>query len=216
MGEILTEEMIAIREIPADFVEARHILASEAGKAIGVRVSMGLRANDSITWTDLAGTGIERRDLSGLVPSGMRALTIAVERGSTLGGLLRPGDRIDLLLTAAQDTQEEKTVPLLQNLLVIAVGNDLGGPGQPGAMKSRDITLSVTATQAQAITQARSLGPLTVVLRNPDDIVVVKDMPATSSRDLHQSLAGLQKQRGLLDLLGEDKKKSHKEIEHVR
>jgi pilus assembly protein CpaB len=216
MGEILTEEMVAVREIPSSYLDGRHILAAEADKAIGVRVSMGLRANEAMLWTDLAGSGFDRRDLSSLVPSGMRALTIAVGRRSTMGGLLRPGDRIDLLLTTSEGAEAGKTLPLLQNVLVVAVGSDLGERNTKKKSLSKDITVTVNAAQAQAITHARALGALTVVLRNPDDIIVAKDIAPTTNRDIDQSLAQLQGKRDLLDLLETPKEERGREIEHVR
>lgn len=221
IGETLSENMLGVRELPAGYLEERHILSADADKVLGVRVTSGLKANESVLWTDLAASGFERRDLSGLVQNGMRAITISVGRGSTLGGLLRPGDRIDLLMTAQKAREGAATVPLLQNLLVLAVGRDTGTSLQSKnpvtTWQAPQITLSVTAAQAQAITHARAAGLLTVSLRNPDDIVVLEDMPATTDRDLHEDLAELQKRRPFgLSLRLQEAAEPDQEIEHVR
>ena len=85
--------MIGIRDLPAAYVEERHIRAADLQRIIGVRVSMGVKANESLLWTDLATTAQQRRDLSGLVRNGMRAVTIRAPASSAFGGLLRPGVR---------------------------------------------------------------------------------------------------------------------------
>ena len=137
LGEPLTAAMLASHPIPQSYVEDRHIPASEADRLIGVRVSSGVRANESILWTDLATTSEQGRDLSDLVRNGMRAVTIRADVAASFGGLLRAGDRVDVLLTAERRGAEGQaldhvTIPLLQNLLVLASGRDTGGPpGRP-------------------------------------------------------------------------------------
>ncbi len=181
LGDILTEDSLAVREIPSSYLEDRHILASDVGKAIGIRTTMGLKSNEAILWTDLAVASEEGRILSGLVRSGMRAVTVSIQGGGNLGGLLRAGDRIDLLFSTTR--QENKLVlPLLQNVLVLAVGRQMGGNESilDIVRGASDLTLSVTVSQAQSLTLAQAEGTLTASLRNPNDIVVNADLQPLS------------------------------------
>ena len=217
-GVLLTEDMLVTRTIPESYVEDRHILASEAGKAIGIRTTMGLRLNESVLWTDLASSSEEHRVLSGLIKNGMRAVTVRIESGATMGGLLRPGDRIDLLLRANRD-DESVVLPLLQNVLVLAVGSDIGGQQDNllhMAMSGSDLTLSVTVQQGQALTLAQGEGSISATLRNPNDILVDSDRPVTTATDLHlaEKRAELQDRRRIL--ASPTKPTPSKEIEHVR
>jgi pilus assembly protein CpaB len=185
LGAAITEEMLAVRDLPEAYVEERHIRVADSRKVIGVRVNTAVQANESLLWSDLA-TGGARRNLSGLIQSGKRAVTVRGEDG-TLNSLVRPGDRVDLLLTAERGTQAV-TVPLLQNLLVLAVGDDLGngteGATTPSNYSRNAVTLGVTLAQAQLISIATSRGKLTPVLRNPADIAVIDDLPETTAADL--------------------------------
>ncbi len=185
LGETLSDQTLAIREIPESYVEDRHILASDVDKIIGIRTTMGLKANEAILWTDLAVATEEGRVLSGLVQNGLRAITISTATGSNFGGLLRPGDRIDLLFRSLQD-EEAVVVPLLQNVLVLAVGQEMGGSTNIINMvrSTSSLTLSVTAGQAQALTLAQTEGSLTASLRNPGDIVVNPDRLPTTLKDI--------------------------------
>ena len=82
LGTVLTDRMLGVRYMPEAYVEFRHIRARDASRIIGVRMSMEVKANESILWSDLATTTGERRDLSSLVRSGMRAITIRADATS--------------------------------------------------------------------------------------------------------------------------------------
>ena len=192
LGATITQDMLGIRNLPSSYVEERHIRSEDAQRILGVRVSMGVRASESILWTDLATTSQQRRDLSGLVQSGMRAITVRADVTSAFGGLLRPGDRVDVLLTASRGSErgsEQVTLSLLQNVLVLAVGQDTGGDDEDGRRpgrrrRSTEVTMSVTVEQAQALTYSGRTGRLSLTLRNPDDIAVMEQLPETTRGDV--------------------------------
>jgi pilus assembly protein CpaB len=185
LGTVVSEKMLTVRSKREAYVESRHVRAADVSRVIGVRVSMEVKAGESILWSDLAVETGERRDLSALVRSGMRAITIQTDETATFGGLLRPGDHIDVFLTAARGTGRDTraTVPLLQNALVLAVGRDTGDIAEglqrrPGS--DSQVTLGVTLAQAQALTLAEDRGRLTLALRNPDDTALDADHPQTT------------------------------------
>ena len=189
LGAAITEEMLAQHELPQSYVEDRHILFSDAQRILGVRATSGVRGGESLLWTDLATTSDQRRDLSGLIRMGMRAITIRADISSSFGGLLRPGDRVDVLLTVERDNRENMTLPLLQNLLVLAAGADTGAPVLPGQRSRRQttvnqVTVSVTLEQAAVLALAEAQGRISLVLRNPNDIELVEDAPDTTTADI--------------------------------
>lgn len=217
-GSILSEGMLVTRNIPENYIEARHIRASEANQAIGIRTTMGLRLNESVLWTDLASSSEEHRTLSGLIKQGLRAVTVRIARGATLGGLLRPGDRIDLLLRAEREG-DRVVLPLLQNVLVLAVGADMGRSEDnvlQMAMSGSDLTLSVTVQQAQALALAEGEGRITASLRNPNDILVDREPPITTAKDIHLAEKRAELQRRHRPIAPSVKPSEGKEIEHVR
>jgi hypothetical protein len=59
--------MMGVSAIPQAYLEDRFIRYSDVRRIIGVRVSNGLRANQTVMWTDLATASDARRDLSSLV-----------------------------------------------------------------------------------------------------------------------------------------------------
>ena len=133
-------------------------------------------------WSDLAELRGPARTLSMLVQKGMRAVSVSAKT-SSFDGLLRPGDRVDVLFTPGQNGVESgPTGLLLQNLLVLSVGSDVGRADEaPKDRLSRgnSVTLSTTVEQAQLVTQAKERGRLTLTLRNSSDITLVEAAPAT-------------------------------------
>ncbi|MDQ3031028.1 MAG: Flp pilus assembly protein CpaB [Myxococcota bacterium] len=189
LGTAISESMLGSRDLPLSYVEDRHIPMTDAQRIIGVRVTSGVRAGESLLWSDLATTSDQSRDLSSLVRSGQRAITIRADASTSFGGLVRPGDRVDVLLTLTRSTQDPVTVPLLQNLLVLAAGQDTGAAQRPGDARRGQqsigqVTLSSSIEQSQLLAFAADRGRLTLILRNPDDIEVLENLPETSTADI--------------------------------
>lgn len=195
-GSQLTERQLAIRDIPEAYLDSRSIRASESKRVIGHRLSTGLKSQQMLLWSDLATYSDQGRMLAGLVSNGLRAVEIDA-KVSSFDGLLRPGDRIDLLLTVEQAAGASKsTLTLIQNLLVLAIGGSMDSQESADSANLRasrhgGITVSATLAQAQLITQAKTRGMLTLVLRNPDDVKVVEGIPETTDSQIADIRSGL-------------------------
>lgn len=189
IGVTMQRGMLGVRQLPQAYVEQRHILLADMDTVLGARMSMAVHANEAVLWSDLASMQAERRDLSGLIEPGMRAMTISTRgsAGGNFGGLLRPGDRVDILHTPQRTSAGGPvTITLLQNVVVLAVGSDTGGANDANGSRSRAVTVSLTPEWAQLVLHAGTEGPLDVVLRNPDDIVVLKDLPEIGEADIRE------------------------------
>ena len=211
-GARLTEKVLALHDVPQAYVETRTIRASDLKKVVGVRVASGLKANETVLWSDLNQFGDHARVLSGLIQNGLRAAAID---GRTLDfdGLLRPGDRVDVLFTnTAKDEAASSTTTILQNLLVLSVGGTItrnNDPASPSTVHGSSVTVSATLEQAQLLTQAQLHGRINLSLRNSDDIAVVEDVPETYAKDLQTA-------KNRLDWHASRSNQQREAIEHVR
>jgi Flp pilus assembly protein CpaB len=178
-GEIVTRDMLGLRELPEAYLESRHILERDLDKVVGSTLAVATRANETLLWSDVAGMGQQPRSLASLVRPGMRAFTLATAEGS-LRGLLQPGDRVDVLsvLQAGNSVGPRAARTLLENLMVLAIDARTGvspaaelGAGS-GATSACRVTLSVTNAQGQELATAERAGPLRLLLRNPGDVVI--------------------------------------------
>lgn len=173
-GAALTRAVLTSRELPQLFRESRHIAASELDQIVGVQLAVPGRANETLHWTDLASMRPRLRQLSSLIPHGMRAMTVQAP-GLAPDALVTPGDRIDVFRPGSGGGIHSELV--LQDVVVLAVGDDIGGhaPAAPRGKSSGgrgSITVSVTLEQSRTLAQAELLGPLRFVLRNPDDVAL--------------------------------------------
>ncbi|HLF18892.1 MAG TPA: Flp pilus assembly protein CpaB [Candidatus Omnitrophota bacterium] len=114
-------------------------------------------------------------------PPGKRALTISIDSLAAVGGLVNPGDFVDVLahlkipenLGDTASTTAQVTTVLFQNIQVLAVGtnfNPLGNePAYELQQKSRtlNVTLAVTPEEAGLLTFAQANGTFQLTLRAP-------------------------------------------------
>jgi pilus assembly protein CpaB len=199
-GAPLTEQMLVVRTLPERYLEGRQVLASDLPRVLGVRASIGLEANQTLLWTDLATTSHDRSSFSSRIPKGMRAMSVAGLGRRAFGNLMRPGDRVDVLLTKAKTGSEARvvTVPLLQNILVLAVGSSFGATVEEDSpLRSDAVTLLVTIDQASLIAQARRDGALSFVLRNEDDLEINEGLAETDDSDVLEQEKRARRQRRL-------------------
>lgn len=153
----------------------------------------------------------ERGFLSALVAPGNRAIAIAVDATTSAGGLIWPGDRVDVILT--QELRDD-AVPLGQRVLAETIlsdvrilsadqrlapaGQDAGGtagilgdaskPGVPAT-----ITLEVTPIEAERVTVAGTLGRLHLTLRGIAAPVAELPVPAMWAGSVSPGLAGMRR-----------------------
>jgi pilus assembly protein CpaB len=200
IGEPLTEQMLVVRTLPEAYVEDRHVHASDLPRVLGIQFSVNVRASQTLLWTDLTTATREQVTLSSRVPKGMRAMTISRTESDAFAGLLRPGDRVDVLLTRAKPGAEQRvvTVPLLQNLLVLAVGESVRAAHDADLTGRRDgVNLLLTIEQAGLLAQAQRDGVIRLVLRNGDDLEIAENLGETDDTDVLEQEKRAGRQRRL-------------------
>lgn len=106
--------------------------------------------------------------LSGVITEGKRAITVKVNEIVGLAGFALPGNNVDILVNAKDENDKPISKIVLERILVLAVGQDLGrDETKPKAVTA--VTLEVTPQEAEKLDLARSIGTLSLVLRNQID-----------------------------------------------
>lgn len=180
-GTDLTTSMLAVRNVPAAYVDDRAVLARDKQKVVGIEVVAPMKAQETLQWSDLA-VRSDSRNLSQMVAPGKRAVSIRAKQTDNAGnGLMQPGDYVDVF--AVVENQGTKTsVLLLQRVLVIAVGLDTeqaqGVKQDPKNQRDdRLLTLSLDVDETQLLSLASEQGRIAVALRNPTDQRVFENTP---------------------------------------
>jgi Flp pilus assembly protein CpaB len=102
----------------------------------------------------------------GLVPSGMRAISIRVSESDGLLGQLRPGARVDLQAISERENNQVELRNVLQNVEVLGVtSQDPNLNHSPGAI----VTVLTPEQDADVVALSDAGGKIRVTLRNPFD-----------------------------------------------
>lgn len=199
-GQGLTRSHLGLRDVPRRFLEDRHIRASQLDRVLGVPVVRPIPVGAWLNWDDVSGNIRERVTLSETLPHGQRAFTVEMESDS-FGKMVAAGDRVDVLITATRPNGSTRiTTPLLQNVLVLAVGQRQGSrtgltQDEQAALEERErtqarrthrqVTLSVNLEEATALFHALEFAErLSLIVRNPEDSSISLELPVTTDHHI--------------------------------
>lgn len=126
-----------------------------------------IAANEIVTPAALV-TGANRLSTAPLLSPNMRAVSVPVNEVAGVGGLIYPGDRVDVMFTRQAPDAMPYGELLLQDAQVLAVGLDMNvAKDKPQVVRSA--TLEVTPAQAQKVALAMATGQLSLALRHFSD-----------------------------------------------
>lgn len=103
------------------------------------------------------------------ITPGMRAISMGVNEISHVAGFVLPGNYVDVLLTAKDDSGRPSSKILLNRVLVLAIAQDRLAQDETKPKLASSVTLEVTPTQANQLDEGRSLGTLSLTLRNQSE-----------------------------------------------
>ena len=171
LGTRLLPEMIRMVDWPANAKPPGSFTDVKLLEARVVRTS--LQRGEPIMEAKLAPPGT-KGGLSAVVAEGKRAITVRVNDVVGVAGFALPGNFIDILLSTQEDglktNNRDQTISkiVLEHILVLAVAQELGrDETKPKVVNA--VTLEVTPEQAEKLDLARSVGTLSLVLRNQID-----------------------------------------------
>ncbi|SOE94204.1 pilus assembly protein CpaB [Burkholderia sp. D7] len=111
--------------------------------------------------------------LSAVIGEGKRAITVRVNDVVGVAGFALPGNYVDVIVNTQEpevkgDAQQSISKIVLEKILVLAVAQQVSRDDtQPKVVNA--VTLEVTPDQAEKLDLARSVGSLSLVLRNQID-----------------------------------------------
>ena len=170
---LITQEMLETNDVPTDAVLPGAItkLSDVVGKALKSDIFVG---EQIISAKIIVPGETSNGALSYAIEPGMRAITIGVDATAGVAGMLRPGDRIDLMgeYDVAGTVYTDLVAEYLNILAVDGVLSETGKTADGSSVAYSTITLEVTPQQAMEISMAAYSGTLRAVLRSPLDEVV--------------------------------------------
>jgi pilus assembly protein CpaB len=163
VGETFSVQNLAKKAIPSSGTGQRNVPASDFELLVGARAKTAINPGEPVLWTDVE-EPYDTDAFSSTVLSGRRAMTLGVDTTSSFAGMLRTGDRVDLLV----DRSGTNSGDWVRDLPVIAVDRDHNRLAHPSDKEdTATVTLMVTPGEGSRI--ARSSGKIHWFLRNPGD-----------------------------------------------
>jgi pilus assembly protein CpaB len=132
----------------------------------------------------------------------MRAISISVSAAASVSQMVRPADHVDVLGTFSLPSKEQPgvtelvTMTILQDVLVLATGQETANTYRGGNQSYALVTLQVTPHEAEVLTFAEQMrGRLTLSLRNPEDLHYEKSLQQINFNQIRGSLETLNELR---------------------
>jgi pilus assembly protein CpaB len=179
----IEQRVIGQLQVPERFAPSDAIPLRDLQEVVGQVVNRDIQVGELIRLSDFQLTS-GMPEVTETIPEGFRAVTLPVNQVTSNAGLIRPGDHVDVVGTfikprnVAEGAGDRATVTIMQNMLVLAVGQQLGGALSSGGaelerrsgLQYSTITLLADLRRAEILTFAMDRGNLVFLLRNPTDL----------------------------------------------
>jgi pilus assembly protein CpaB len=213
-GTMMKPELFEPKIMPKDYVAPQAVTSVD--RISGMVAIVPISKDEQITLTKLIFPKDVRTGggLAEATPVGKRAITINADIMATLAGMVRPGNYVDILAlipvpgvdASGKAVNQAATVPLFQNVLILAVGQQLnagtsseeeagryaGGQQQSKPQGQQQasslITIALTPQEANLAAFVQEQGKFRLILRSPADSQMQAISPA-SWEALFQHLA---------------------------
>jgi pilus assembly protein CpaB len=174
-GEVVTPDLLKVVSFPQGsapegaFSDANTVTADKAGPRVAMR---DLGVGEPVLQSRLTPPG-GKLNMSGIIASGMQAVTLHTNAFAGVAGFILPGDHVDVLMT--RTTTPPRGGPattvvqvVLENVKVVAIDQNANDESN-GAQVGGALTVEVTPEQAQTLTLAQTIGSVSFSLRHALD-----------------------------------------------
>jgi pilus assembly protein CpaB len=152
---------------------------SDPKKLIGRVVVTPMKAKELVLESKLAPLSVETGGIAAIITPGKRAMAVKGSKVLGMSGLIRPGDRVDILMMTGDVNKI-----VFENVRVLATGSQLGADpeGKPSSVDT--FTVEVTPEEGERLALASEMGSLRFALRNVTDAETVLTTGATLKETL--------------------------------
>jgi pilus assembly protein CpaB len=171
-GTKLTPEMMQLQEFPPGAIPEGHFTSLEAIKDRVILVD--LKRNELLLESKLAPLGTTSGGVAAVTDIDKRAMSVKVDDVIGVAGFIKPGDRVDVMVTIEPEGGKQANMMskmILENVKVLATGTQMERKGKDEEPKPvQVITVEVDVEEAEKLALASTQGRLRLALRNPLNI----------------------------------------------
>ena len=182
---VLREDMVEVLDVPRKFMQQdafEYRTPTDMKVIVNLVTRTRVPKGNQITQAALISLSPES-GLSVKIPPGYRGAMLPIE--PEMKALVKPGDRVDVLVTfdaLMNDGRKEKvTATILQNVLIIAVGTNLGQGMNAKQFKNLSVAEDKTAAFSEKAVVSLALNPneaqyLALALKTGETAVVMRGL----------------------------------------
>jgi pilus assembly protein CpaB len=171
-GQFLQPNDLEWQDWPDNALNSSYIVSGSRSvdDLVGSVVRAAISGGEPITDDRLIKKG-DRGFLSAIMAPGTRAVTVALQQNAGLGGLVLPGDHVDIVLTAVipsttpNEPEHRASETVLEDIRVVAIDQKMSDMSNETVM-ARSATLEVTPKQAEILALVTDMGKLSLTLRS--------------------------------------------------
>lgn len=163
----IKSNMIDVAEVPTKDLQPGVLQSVDS--AIGKIARVDILKNQFVYGSNLR-LPQQAETLAQKTPAGKRAYTLSIDQISAVGGLARPGDRVDVIgimniptVMGGQQVVQRVVLTLFENAKILDI--------QVGAKGVSSITMALATEEIKILTYALEMGKIKFVLRSPLDTV---------------------------------------------
>lgn len=196
-GSIISSDIIKQKKAAARSLTDQDIVNPDAvvGKVATIDIILG----EKITRSKIVMRPGEQQ-LSTKIPEGKRAITIPIDKISSLEGMIKPGDRVDIVgmfpytnyTPDGQPFTENIVVTMFEHVLVLAVGSNISGYSAQQNPAYSSMTFALSQEESSLFIYSLQLGTIRLLLRSPYDAAISKTKIAITMQKLQQKLFNVQ------------------------
>ncbi len=182
LGQRLSPEMLKLVDWPKDSLPPGS--QADIARLEGRVLKSALQRGEPVLEAKLAPVGTQG-GLSAVIAEGKRAITVRVNDVIGVAGFALPGNYVDIIVNTQKEgerTNRDQNISkiVLEKILVLAVAQEVSrDETKPRVVNA--VTLEVTPEEAEKIDLARSVGSLSLVLRNQVDPNAIRTAGATKA-----------------------------------
>jgi len=201
-GTVISKDDLGERKVPALGMRGQALTRARLSDVVGRKLLMSRQRGEVLFWADVEGGDPAARSLSHDVKRQMRAISINVNPSSSVSGMIRPNDHVDVIGTFAfsNDPKDVATLTILQNVLVLATGHETSKTRvYENAVRPNSyslVTLEVSPREAEMIAFTEQMkGRLILTLRNRNDVSFEKELPQVDFQKIRTEIESLNLKR---------------------
>jgi len=178
-GSVISKEKLKLKTFMSGSL-AEGSFFSDPSALEGRVVLSPVRAGEPVLLSRLAPENLTEGGVPAVIKEKKRAMSVKVDQIIGVAGFIKPGDKVDVLVTLVNPENGMPTTKIvLENMLVLATGAQVAKGGKDQSAPVSVITLEVTPEEGEKVALATSQGRIQLALRSYKDSVEVFTKGAT-------------------------------------